>query len=289
MVRPVPGVPGRRHRLMSYRGPAAARDTGSGRGLRREPRTRAGARTSRCAVTDRAPPALSYVKASFPCGARPLPPPRPGPAIMRCRRNRTVFTAASAARRRSAGIRERWSPGRLAPGPPGADPAVSGVQGSPSCRRYSSSVWPPRAAYARTPRLPTSPNAVILGITAVTVMSSPARRDSSWAYPAMNRWVALDPAYPPDVRAGSGQLGQRRAGPGDRDHRGAGRGERASDATSQAPAGAHNDGGPARHVMLHRAAPGAHDARSAGTSAESSRSSALTAPLRQLSATDCDI
>ena len=28
-------------------------------------------------------------------------------------------------------------------------------------------------------------------------MSSPARRDSSWAYPAMNRWVALAPAYPP--------------------------------------------------------------------------------------------
>ena len=28
-------------------------------------------------------------------------------------------------------------------------------------------------------------------------MSNPARRDSSWAYPAMNRWVALDPAYPP--------------------------------------------------------------------------------------------
>src|SRR6266436_4061684 len=28
-------------------------------------------------------------------------------------------------------------------------------------------------------------------------MPSPARRDSSWAYPAMNRWVALDPAYPP--------------------------------------------------------------------------------------------
>jgi hypothetical protein len=42
--------------------------------------------------------------------------------------------------------------------------------------------------------LPTPPNGVILGITAVTVTSSPARRDSSWAYPAMNRWVALDPA-----------------------------------------------------------------------------------------------
>src|SRR5438128_2983435 len=78
-----------------------------------------------------------------------------------------------------------------------ADPAISGVNSSPSCFRYASSVWPPRAAYARTPRLPTSPNGVILGITAVTVMSSPARRDSSWAYPAMNRWVALDPAYPP--------------------------------------------------------------------------------------------
>src|SRR5207237_5678201 len=49
----------------------------------------------------------------------------------------------------------------------------------------------------RTPRLPTSPNGVILGTTAVTVMSSPARRDSSWASPAMNRWVALDLAYPP--------------------------------------------------------------------------------------------
>src|SRR5216683_5156246 len=78
-----------------------------------------------------------------------------------------------------------------------ADPAISGVSSSPSCFRYASSVWPPRAAYARTPRLPTSPNGVILGITAVMVMSSPARRDSSWAYPAMNRWVALDPAYPP--------------------------------------------------------------------------------------------
>src|SRR5229473_358902 len=78
-----------------------------------------------------------------------------------------------------------------------ADPAISGVSSSPSCFRYASSVWPPRAAYARTPRLPTSPNGVILGITAVTVMPSPARRDSSWAYPAMNRWVALDPAYPP--------------------------------------------------------------------------------------------
>src|SRR6266550_6527817 len=78
-----------------------------------------------------------------------------------------------------------------------ADPAISGVNSSPSCFRYSSSVWPLRAAYARTPRLPTSPNGVILGITAVTVMPSPARRDSSWAYPAMNRWVALDPAYPP--------------------------------------------------------------------------------------------
>jgi hypothetical protein len=42
-----------------------------------------------------------------------------------------------------------------------------------------------------------SPNGVILGITAVPVMSSPARRDSSWVSPAMNVWVALDPAYPP--------------------------------------------------------------------------------------------
>src|ERR1019366_3320849 len=78
-----------------------------------------------------------------------------------------------------------------------ADPAVSGVSSSPSCVRYSSSVWPPRAAYAWTPSLPTSPNGVILGITAVTVMPSPSRSDSSWAYPAMNRWVALAPAYPP--------------------------------------------------------------------------------------------
>src|SRR5262249_27070748 len=78
-----------------------------------------------------------------------------------------------------------------------ADPANSGVNSSPICFRNASSVWPPRAAYARTPRLPTSPNGVILGITAVTVMSSPARRDSSWAYLAMNRWVALEPAYPP--------------------------------------------------------------------------------------------
>ena len=28
-------------------------------------------------------------------------------------------------------------------------------------------------------------------------MPSPERRDSSWAYAAMNRWVALEPAYPP--------------------------------------------------------------------------------------------
>lgn len=47
------------------------------------------------------------------------------------------------------------------------------------------------------PRLPTSPNSVILGITAVTVLSSPARCASSWAYPAMNRWVSLAAAYPP--------------------------------------------------------------------------------------------
>src|SRR5258708_3194887 len=67
-----------------------------------------------------------------------------------------------------------------------ADRAIWGVSSAPSCFRYASSVWQPRAAYARTPRLPTSPNGVILGITAVTVMSSPARRDSSWAYPAMN-------------------------------------------------------------------------------------------------------
>src|SRR5208282_3327910 len=66
-----------------------------------------------------------------------------------------------------------------------AAPAISGVSGSPSCFRYSSSVWPPRAAYARIPRLPTSPNEVIRGITAVTVIPSPARRDSSWAYAAM--------------------------------------------------------------------------------------------------------
>jgi hypothetical protein len=58
-----------------------------------------------------------------------------------------------------------------------AAPAISGVSGSPSCFSYSSSVWPPRAAYARIPRLPTSPNGVIRGITAVTVMPSPARRD----------------------------------------------------------------------------------------------------------------
>src|SRR5262245_14987742 len=49
-----------------------------------------------------------------------------------------------------------------------AAPAISGVNGSPIFFRYASSVWPPRAAYARTPRLPTSPNGVILGITAVT-------------------------------------------------------------------------------------------------------------------------
>src|SRR5579859_2830190 len=78
-----------------------------------------------------------------------------------------------------------------------ADPAVSGVSSSPICCTNSSSVWPLRAAYARIPCLPTSPNGVIRGITAVTVRSSPARRDSSRAYSAMNRWVALDPAYPP--------------------------------------------------------------------------------------------
>jgi hypothetical protein len=32
-----------------------------------------------------------------------------------------------------------------------ADPAISGVNSSPSCFRYASSVCPPRAAYARTP------------------------------------------------------------------------------------------------------------------------------------------
>jgi len=77
-----------------------------------------------------------------------------------------------------------------------ADAAISRVNSSPSCSKYASSVWPPRAASARTPRLPTSPNGVILGITAVTVMSSLARCDTSWAYAAMNRWVALEPAYP---------------------------------------------------------------------------------------------
>ena len=91
-----------------------------------------------------------------------------------------------------AGTRGRWSPGRPVPGPAGRPRPSRGVSGSPSCFRYSSSVWPPRAAYARIPRLPTSPNGVIRGITAVTVMPSPARRDSSWAYAAMNRWVALD-------------------------------------------------------------------------------------------------
>ena len=219
-----------------------------------------------------------------------------------------------------------------------ADPAISGVSSSPICFRNASSVWPPRAAYARTPRLPTSPSGVILGITAVTVMPSPARRDSSWAYPAMNRWVALAPAYPPlagdpltaapllttttlaarrqrlqqclaqpgerdldvgmpvdgerlprlvlkrahhgvsardqdenlrlvlvqqaprrrrvgrirdlgpDVRAGGGQLGQRRAGPGDGDHPSTSLGERACDPAPQAPAGADDDSGPARQV-----------------------------------------
>src|SRR5258708_19685952 len=32
-----------------------------------------------------------------------------------------------------------------------ADPAISGVNSSPSCFTYASSIWPPRAAYARTP------------------------------------------------------------------------------------------------------------------------------------------
>ena len=45
-----------------------------------------------------------------------------------------------------------------------------------------------------SPRRPTSPNGVILGMIAVTVMPRPARRDSSWAYPAMNRCVAFAPA-----------------------------------------------------------------------------------------------
>src|SRR4051812_33674162 len=62
-----------------------------------------------------------------------------------------------------------------------ADPALSGVHTSPSCLTNSSSVWPLRAAYARTPLLPTSANGLIRGMTAVTVMSSPARRASSWA------------------------------------------------------------------------------------------------------------
>ena len=47
----------------------------------------------------------------------------------------------------------------------------------PAAQGAASLVWPPRAAYPRTPRLPTSPNGVILGITAVTVMSSPAPRE----------------------------------------------------------------------------------------------------------------
>src|SRR5262245_43254034 len=112
-----------------------------------------------------------------------------------------------------------------------AAPAVSGVNGSPICFRYASSVWPPRDAYARTPRLPTSTNGVILGITAVTVISSPVRRDSSWAYSAMNRWVALDPAYPP--LAGDPLM----AAP-------------LLITTTQSPASANDDSGPAREVIV---------------------------------------
>src|SRR5262250_3359782 len=47
-------------------------------------------------------------------------------------------------------------PGSARTGPPGG-PVHLGVNGFPICFRYASSVWPPRAAYARTPRLPTSP------------------------------------------------------------------------------------------------------------------------------------
>ena len=86
----------------------------------------------------------------------------------------------------------RYSPGRRGSAPPGRTRPAQGLNTSPNCLRYACSVRPLRAAYARTPRLPTSPKGVILGITAVTVMSSPARWDSSWAYPAMNRWVALN-------------------------------------------------------------------------------------------------
>jgi hypothetical protein len=77
------------------------------------------------------------------------------------------------------------------------EPATSGVSGWPMPVMNSSSVLPDRAAYARIPSLPTSPAGVIAGRMAVTLMPRPARRDSSAAYPAMIRWVAFAPAYPP--------------------------------------------------------------------------------------------
>ena len=46
-----------------------------------------------------------------------------------------------------------------------ADPAISGVNSSPICFRYASSVWPLRAAYPEPPACP------------------PLRTESSWASP----------------------------------------------------------------------------------------------------------
>ena len=61
----------------------------------------------------------------------------------------------------------------------------------------SSTEWPARAAYASIAGRPRPVSGVILGSTAVKVISRPARFASSWAYPVMKRWVALAPAYPP--------------------------------------------------------------------------------------------
>src|SRR6266446_2504055 len=118
----------------------------------------------------------------------------------------------------------------------------------------------------------------------------------------------------PDVRAGGGQLVKCRAGPGDRDHRSTSLSERASDPAPQAPASANDDSGPARQVThhrplplrvhgfwpcrrLHRVPPFAYDltdpasAMAAYCSAMAAccRSSAVAAPVRQLSAMDCDM
>src|SRR4029077_1672298 len=76
-------------------------------------------------------------------------------------------------------------------------PAISGVTGFPSCRRYSSSLTPVRAAYATVAARPRSVKGVSLGSTALTMICRSPRRASWAALSAMKRWVALAPAYPP--------------------------------------------------------------------------------------------